>query len=561
MEANFFRFLAGEVATLLATMRVEKVHGPAEGVTALTLHSPGRKLQLLFRPAKSAGLLFVSDKRPANPFTAPARVMWLRKRLTGRRLLEPRIDWPNLRLGFALSPRDIPQAGNWLVFDLRAELTLAEDFPPVQQPAWPSLARILDDAEVWREHPQATPPLRRRLCALAKADPLQAQRLLGRLATGLCDGFFTHGDAPPLVWSEAVSEFSESPLPHQGTQAVQVTQHESALEATRVHGERVLFSQLARGEEAEAQDHATQARKRLKRQLALLDKDEKRHAALAALALPAEALQTSLSGLMKHAQGQSSVVLEHPVRGPLEIPLDPRLGPVENMARLFQQAARGRRGLEHVARRRELLLAGQGPELLPARERRTELAAPTKAEAPLLLPKRYQGLAVACFRTTDGFLVLRGKSSQANHELLSKAASPHDYWLHAAGGPSAHVILRRDSPDQPVPEQSLLEAAGLCALKSWRKDDAKAEVMLARVKDVRKVKGAAIGSVAVDEIERMLLVGLDPGLEERLAVFGGAAEAGLGGGKPGASQSLGKQSAGKNSTVKKSTGKKTARKH
>jgi len=141
----------------------------------------------------------------------------------------------------------------------------------------------------------------------------------------------------------------------------------------------------------------------------------------------------------------------------------------------------------------------------------------------LLLPKRYQGLAVSCFRTTDGFLVLRGKSSQANHDMLSRAAGPHDYRLHAAGGPSAHVILRRDYPDQPVPEQSLLEAAGLCALKSWRKDDAKAEVLLALVKDVRKVKGAAIGSVAVDQVERTLLVALDPGLEERLALSPGTA--------------------------------------
>lgn len=540
MEANFFRFLAGEMATLLAAMRVEKVHGPAEGVTVLTLHGPGRKSQLLFRPAKNAGLLFVSDKRPANPFTAPARVMWLRKRLTGRRLLEPRIDWPNLRLGFALSPRDIPQAGNWLVFDLRAELILADDFPPAQEPAWPSLSRILDDAEVWREHPQATPPLRRHLSALAKAAPSQAQRLLDRLAAGTCDGFFIHDDAPPLVWTETTAQ-----PPHSSP----ATRCQSALEAARTHGERVLFSLLSRSDEAEALDQAAQARKRLKRQLALLDKDEKRHAALAALSLPAEALQASLSGL-KHAHGLSSVALEHPEHGPLTVSLDPSLSPVENMVRLFQQAARGRRGLEHVARRRELLLAGTGPELLPARERRTELAAPTKAEAPLLLPKRYQGLAVSCFRTSDGFLVLRGKSSQANHDLLSKAASPHDYWLHAAGGPSAHVILRRDYPDQPVPERSLLEAAGLCALKSWRKDDAKAEVMLARVKDVRKVKGAAIGSVAVDEMERMLLVGLDPSLEERLAVFGGAAEAGAR-----------KQSTGNKSAAKKSAGKKTARKH
>jgi len=165
-----------------------------------------------------------------------------------------------------------------------------------------------------------------------------------------------------------------------------------------------------------------------------------------------------------------------------------------------------------VARRRAALLAGVGPEVLPARtegNRAAPLPVPT-------LPKRYQGLAVALFRTSDGFLVLRGKSSQANHAILSRAASPHDYWLHVAGGPSAHVILRRDYPDQPVPEQSLIEAATLCALKSYRKDDAKAEVLLARVKDVRKVKGAAIGSVAVDEVERTLLVGLDQGMEARL---------------------------------------------
>jgi hypothetical protein len=502
MEANFFRFLAGELSTLLAGKRIEKVHGPAEGVTVLTLHGHGRKLHLIFRPAKTAGLLFVSDQRPANPFTAPARVMWLRKRLTGRRLLEARSDWPNLRLAFALSPRDVPAAGNWLVLDLRAELALADGFPAPQEPVWPSLPRIQDDADIWREHPQITPPLRKHLSALARTDPAQAARLLARLASGACDGFFTPSSAPPQIWADGDPK---------------TVRHESALEAARVHGERVLFSQLARSEEAESLDHAAQARKRLKRQLALLDKDEERHAKLAALAWPAEALQIALSGLKTTPQ-QSSISLEHPAHGPVEVPLEPRLSPAENMARLFQQAAKGRRGLEHVARRRGQLLAGVGPELLPARAQAQNTPKPLAAPAPLLLPKRYQGLAVSYFRTSDGFLVLRGKSSQANHDMLSRAAGPHDYWLHAAGGPSAHVILRRDYPDQPVPEQSLLEAAGLCALKSWRKDDAKAEVLLARVKDVRKVKGAAIGSVAVDEVERTLLVALDPSLEERLAV-------------------------------------------
>ncbi|MBI5519301.1 MAG: DUF814 domain-containing protein [Desulfovibrio sp.] len=499
MEANFFRFLADELAAALTGLRIEKVHGPSEAVTVLTLHGRDGKKHLIFRPAKQAGLLFLSAQRPANPLAAPARVMWLRKRLTGRRLLEARVDWPGLRLAFALTPRDVPQAGSWLVFDLRSELSLADDFPVGAQPSWPPLARILDDADIWRAHPQVTPPLRRRLSTLAQTAPGQSAALLAQLASGSAKGFFLAPGSVPLLWPAGEDGVDEG--------------FDTALEAARVHGERLLFTQLARADEAEALDAAAQARKRLKRQLDLLDKDQERHARLAALSIPAEALQIVLSG-MASTPRQPRITLEHPTHGPVEVPLDPRLSPSENMARLFQQAAKGRRGLEHTARRREQLLAGVGPEVLPARAKSQHPIA--RPVAPLLLPKRYQGLAVACFRTSDGFLVLRGKSSQANHDMLSRAASPHDYWLHAAGGPSAHVILRRDYPDQPVPEQSLVEAATLCALKSWRKDDAKAEVLLARVKDVRKVKGAAIGSVAVDEVERTLLVALDPALEDRL---------------------------------------------
>ena len=49
--------------------------------------------------------------------------------LNGRRIGQARVDWPRLRLAFELSPRDLPEAGSWLVFDLRADLSLADDFP------------------------------------------------------------------------------------------------------------------------------------------------------------------------------------------------------------------------------------------------------------------------------------------------------------------------------------------------------------------------------------------------------------------------------------------------
>jgi hypothetical protein len=519
VEANFFRFLAAELSALLAGQRFEKIHGPAAGVLVFALHGQGRTSQLIFRPAKSAGLLFLSPDRPANPPEPPTRVMWLRKRLTGRRLLEARTDWPALRLAFALSPRDVPEAGKWLVFDLRGELSgglaLAEDFPAPLKPAWPSLERILDHAEVWREYPQITPPLRKHLAALAAENPAQAARLLERLQSGRCETFHLppapespgSPPAPPLAWDEGIPG---------------AERFASASEAATAFGQRTLFPQIARAEDHELLDQAGKARKRLKRQQGLLDQDEARHRELASLSMAAEALQIALSSL-KTTPRQPSMVLEHPEHGPVTVPLDPRQTLAGNMAHLFRQAAKGRRGLAHVERRRAELAAGVGPELFPAQAGRGQTPAGRgKAPAPVVLPKRYQGLAVALFRTSDGFLVLRGKSSQANHDMLSKAAGPFDLWFHVAGGPSAHVILKRDFPDQEVPEASLNEAAGLCALKSFRKDDARAEVLCAKVRDVRKVKGAAIGSVAVDHVERTLLVALDPELEARLALSGKA---------------------------------------
>jgi hypothetical protein len=493
VEANFFRPLARELAAAILGSRLEKVHGPAEGVLTFILHGQGRSIQLIFRPAKSAGLLFPSADKPTNPSAPPAFVMWLRKRLVGRRLLEAQADWANLRLGLALSPRDLPQAGRWLVFDLREGLFLRDDFAPAPEPAWPELARILDDAEIWREHPQITPPLRRQLSTLAQRDPQAAATLLSRLKADAADAFFLAPSGEPLAWQTPGAEHFAS-----------------AMAAATAHGERTLFPQLALAESRDDLDAAAQAAKRRKRQLGLLDADEARHAKLANLSIAAEALQIALSGFSATPRADA-ITLEHPLHGPVAVPLDPRLSPAENMARLFAQAAKGRRGLAHVERRRREIGAG-----LPPVDKATSRK-PAFQPAPPITPKRFQGLAVAIFRSSDGFTILRGKSSEANHQMLARAASPFDLWLHAAGGPSAHVILKRDYPDQPVPERTVMEAATLCAVRSWRKDDSRAEVMVAKVRDVRKVKGAALGSVAVDQVERTVVVDVDPGIEQRLA--------------------------------------------
>ena len=120
---------------------------------------------------------------------------------------------------------------------------------------------------------------------------------------------------------------------------------------------------------------------------------------------------------------------------------------------------------------------------------------------------------VSRFKSSDGLVILRGRNANGNRALL-KIASPHDYWFHSQNGPSAHTVLRRAHALVEAPEASLLEAAGLTALKSAWKNDSRAEIIMALVRDVRPLKGGAPGQVLVDKILRTLVVRPDAELEK-----------------------------------------------
>lgn len=492
MEANFFRHLAAELAELLPGRRVGKIFAPAEAVLTLEIPGPGDKRHLLFRPAKQAGLLFLSGVKPQNPPAPPAQVMWLRKRLSGRRLLAPVVDWPSLRLAFELSPGE----GSFLLFDLRLGLTLENALPKGfgQEPVWPELADVLQDPEIWRAHPQISPPLRRHLTELG---PL-AQAAYDHVRHGTAPAFYLRGEQPPLAWDPGNErrEFA------------------TALEAATVHGERLLFPHLEQLADADEDQRRKAARKRLTRNLAKLDQEEKRLTDMLGRQRQAEALQAGL-WRFQGQEGLTSAPLEHPDGESLAVALDPRLTPAENMTQLFKLAAKAQRGLAHLARRRDLL-RGELERLQESAPLVSGSLAPAP-QAKAALPRRCRDLAVQAFRSSDGFWLVRGKNKVANHGLVTRGASPFDLWFHVQGGPGSHVLLKRDFPNQEVPRQSLLEAAGLAALKSWRAQDSRAEVICALARDVRPIKGAPPGQVQVEAILETLRVDLDPGLEQRLA--------------------------------------------
>ncbi|MDL2306913.1 NFACT RNA binding domain-containing protein [Desulfovibrio sp. OttesenSCG-928-C06] len=339
----------------------------------------------------------------------------------------------------------------------------------------------------------------------------------------------------------------------------------NGLEAARlVYEPQVLASLGADARKADQQATSSEKR-RLTKALQKLEQEEERLRKLAALREDAKQIQGALWQYSPDAR-LASIKIEEPVDGQTnacshEIMLDPLKTLRENMAWLFKQSDRGERGLAFLKKRRndleaELDLVENGlGGIVPGGLHTNFAGRPTLGQKASKSDKssrgksggqtsqkasygqagqpqvgsggkhadktgkgKQQNLArlVQRFTSSDGFTILRGRSAEGNWALL-KLVQPHDIWLHVEGGPSAHVVIRREHLGQDIPRRTMLEAGTLSAVKSWRKNDSKAEIICALVKDVRPVKGGHPGSVLVDKIMEGFVVSVEPELENSLA--------------------------------------------
>ena len=95
----------------------------------------------------------------------------------------------------------------------------------------------------------------------------------------------------------------------------------------------------------------------------------------------------------------------------------------------------------------------------------------------------------------DGFEVLIGKGDADNDQLTFKIAAPLDLWLHVAGTPGSHVIVRNPDRISEFPRPVIERAAELAAFYSKSRDGGKVEVHYCRAADVSKPRGFAPGKV------------------------------------------------------------------
>lgn len=514
MDAHLFRRFCEALLPRIMGARMEKIHAPGAHVIVFTLYGgSGRegKRYLVLKADRKSPLLFLADHRTAVNAEPPAFVMRLRKHLSGKRLCRAVHHWTKRRLYLCFDD----MAELWLCLDMREGPSLLFEAPECpDEPLWPEAGLSSIPAENRKGRDVLTPALRRTLAFL---DGLDADALLMDLQAGGGDVFSYRND-------EGRREVSAWPLPPAQLAAMGGTWRETVFEdpvaALAEAGEDLVYKELAvQARQAAARPFAAEAA-RLGRLLDKLDTEEARLVAMSEKQQDALLLQGQLYRFAPDEK-QECVTLEGP-EGPVSLRLDKKRTVRENMAALFHQAGRGKRGLEHLTRRREEVRAqkdaadeavlrtlaavsGTGSAAVTTREKASEGKA-----LPSGLPKQVQA-----FRSSDNFLLLRGRDTKGN-ALALKLAAPHDYWIHTADGPSAHVIIRRDHAGQQVPERTLQEAGILAALKSWQKEQESADIQYALAKYIHPMKNAAPGMVRIDRSEGSFRVRLDHDLEERL---------------------------------------------
>ncbi len=427
--------------------------------------------------------------------------MWLRKRTRGHRILQVLVDWPSRRMAWLIGSRPTV----YVILDLRRGISMVSELDPHfgDEPPWPDVDEIGSRERIWETYPQITPPVRHRLLRM---DREEGGELLDRLEKGTpLQAYWILGDkekARLSLWNDGRKD---------------ARSFETALAAAETYG-AFLIAGMVNGDK-EQKRLVTRRLKHLRKALGRLERDRGKLEKMVAGKEPGRLLQANLYRLDGSAR-LARVCVDSAGEETVCLDLDASLTVSQNMARFFAKARKGERGLPIVEARRQVLV-GEMEEVersgSMAGKREKQGHGSSGGPAPGI-PGKYRSLAVNLYRTSDGFLLIRGRNQKANHQLLSQLAGSQDYWFHAQDGPGAHVILKRDFSTQQVPRTSLEQAAVIAALSSWQKQAAKAQVMCARVKNVRKIKGAALGQVLVDQVEESLLVEMDASLEERLRI-------------------------------------------
>ena len=251
---------------------------------------------------------------------------------------------------------------------------------------------------------------------------------------------------------------------------------------------------------------ATTARDRLRRKLAVQEKDYEATQQRQQLRICGDLITANL---YRMERGQTRLECENyydPEGGSITISLDPLLTPQQNAAKYYkkytkaktaeqylaEQMAIARRDLEYLESvLEEIAEAEMEQDFLDIRDELRQagfLRSQGKGKKELKRQAKPRE-----FRTSSGFRVLVGRNNRQNDKLTLKDANHRDIWLHTQKIHGSHVILCTGGAE--VGEDTILEAAKLAAFYSQARESSNVPVDYTPVRFVKKPSGGRPGMV------------------------------------------------------------------
>lgn len=105
------------------------------------------------------------------------------------------------------------------------------------------------------------------------------------------------------------------------------------------------------------------------------------------------------------------------------------------------------------------------------------------------------------YRSSEGFALLVGRTAAENDELTFDVAGQDDFWLHVAGTPGSHVVIRNPDHLARPPRTTLDEAAALAAWYSRSRNAGRVAVHWCLRRQVHKERRAPAGQVMLDRFD------------------------------------------------------------
>lgn len=114
------------------------------------------------------------------------------------------------------------------------------------------------------------------------------------------------------------------------------------------------------------------------------------------------------------------------------------------------------------------------------------------------------------FMSSSGFTILVGRNNVQNDQLTVRLSRKDDLWLHTKNVHSAHVLIQ--NAGREIDDQTILEAASICAYYSRARESSRVEVDYCPVSHVKKPNGARPGMVVYEGCHTVIVA---PGLQNK----------------------------------------------